>query len=121
MRVIRFRGKDLKTSEWVYGDLHALCDAPHIHTDKTSYPFAGKRSFVDVETIGQFIGLEDINGKEVYEGDIIRLHRNEKYTYIVEWRDGCAEFIGRCQETEIGLANLNKRSEIEVIGNIYEE
>ena len=73
MREIKFRGKDLKTGEWAYGDLHTLCDHPHIHTEVTSYPFAGKRSFVNPNTIGQFTGMHDDSGTEIWEGDIIRM------------------------------------------------
>lgn len=72
MREIKFRGKDLNTGEWAYGDLHTLCDHPHIHTEVTSYPFAGKRSFVDTDTIGQFTGLYDSRNTPIYEGDIIK-------------------------------------------------
>jgi len=59
MREIEFRGKDIETGKWVFGDLHTLCDNPHIHTEKSKFPYAGKRSFVIPETIGQFTGLLD--------------------------------------------------------------
>ena len=65
MREIKFRAKHGK--EWVYGDLHLNSGKiPHIHPD----PFTSKS--IDIETIGQYTGLRDKNGKEIYEGDIIR-------------------------------------------------
>ena len=64
MREIKFRAKHGK--EWVCGDLHLLSKMPHIHTD----PFTKKS--INIETIGQYTGLRDKNGKEIYEGDIIR-------------------------------------------------
>lgn len=75
-REIKFRAKvkypddyhgkrDIAEGEWISGDLHLRCRFPHIHTDIfNSYP-------IDVETIGQFVGMIYPDGTPVYEGDIV--------------------------------------------------
>lgn len=66
MREIKFRGKRLDNGEWVYGDLHIRTPFPHIHSE-IDY----SRVNIDPHTVGQFTGLHDKNGNEIYEGDIV--------------------------------------------------
>lgn len=71
IRTIKFRAKH--GNEWVYGDIRLLSKIPHIYTDE----FTAKS--INVESVGQYTGIKDVNGKEVYEGDILHVteHENE--------------------------------------------
>ena len=60
MRTIKFRGKSTNNGKWVYAELHEF----------GMYLF---NECVQENTVGQFTGLFDRNGKEIYEGDIVQL------------------------------------------------
>lgn len=115
MREIKFRAKHGK--EWVYGDLHLMSNKPHIHSD----PFT--RHAINVETIGQYTGLKDKNGKEVYEGDIIRSFdsNEEAILHCIVWEEARfvalykgRNFRSKCFLNQDWLDEFDK----EVIGNI---
>ena len=74
---------------------------------------------VDPETVCQYTGLIDKNGRKVFEGDIIRF---EKKTYTVVWLDEIASFDSKPLKGERCRPSMNKGTMkvSEVIGNIFD-
>lgn len=120
-RIIKFRGKNIHTGEWLYGDYHRE-GKTHYITKPGDYlrEYAPIEFIVDGKTIGQFTGLLDKNGKEIYEGDVIlqqgysgkkpMLVRFEHGAFIVGWHGGSS--------TATRPMLIQKRCE--VLGNIYD-
>ena len=111
MREIKFRGKHIETGRWVYG--YYVCTHNRHRIIYEDYEGFYCEEEVIPETVGQYTGLKDKNGKEIYEGDIILFNNFGDTLDKVVYSSGCFHTSGR------GYL-LDKIREIEVIGNIYE-
>lgn len=123
----KFRAKEIKTGEWIEGDLHLLCRVPHIHVDLT-HQYA-----INTDTICVFTRLHDKKDKEVYDGDLISIPLSDGSKAIYEIHiseDMLSVEIRNTKDILSYHKNMfnvlryswwkEYQSEIEVIGNKYD-
>lgn len=116
-REIKLRAKGVGNGKWCYGVIH--------NEGINLFPVS-----VDTNTIGQFTGLVDCDGVEIYEGDVVRSNEYKDIKHIVVYDEKCGSFMAvlingnmntslesKCHINQEWIDNFPKK----IIGNIHDK
>lgn len=113
-KVIKLRVPVFNAGKFQKFNLHELSSSGK------SYSFGNCHFIGDYQTKDPelFTGMKDKNGKDIYNGDILKRSTNENGKVIFNELFSCYDFV--CLNRELNIPLFNVRSDSEVIGNIHE-
>lgn len=130
MREVLFRGKKVNKDKWIYGapvkgtpeDESEMLIIESVFECEEYLCRGCNFDPVIPETVGQFTGLTDKNGKKIFEGDIVKeIFIKDSRTYKVEFSTeyGNCGFLPFCKSDCYGEP-ITKAKDCEIIGNIHD-
>ena len=134
MREILFRGKRENNGKWVEGSL-SIQNGETLNDGTRTFEYRimgmrGELDYVNPETVCQYTGLKDKNGKKIFEWDIVKVKFRDgrvgslekEYNYVVRYDGSQASFEFEGHDELLGCPCLVQQNQhtFEVIGNVFD-
>lgn len=119
MKQIIFRGFDRNANEWVQGSLIKDGSFQTIVTDIKAWGL--EQSVVDPVSVGMYSGLDDVNGKPIFEGDVISVCANRQiYRNTVRFENGAFRVWQNPTHCQPLTRQVISKYRVQVVGSVYD-